>query len=72
GYTDVDSFLQSSALAGLTVPDDVKKVLTVKSDHFTLLATTAYLETGFRLTVVFKREENNAIKVLARRFGGQG
>ena len=72
GYSDVESFLQSSALAGLTVPDDVKKVLTVKSDHFTLLATTAYLETGFRLTVVFKREENNAIKVLARRFGGQG
>ncbi len=72
GYTDIESFLQTEPLAGITVPEDVKEVLTVKSDHFTLLATTAYLDAGFRLTVVFKREENNAIRVLARRFGGQG
>lgn len=72
GFTDVDSFLQSSVLSGITVPEEVKTVLTVKSEHFQLQATTAYLESGFRLTVIFKREENNAIKVLARRFGGQG
>lgn len=72
GFSDVESFLQSSALAGLTVPEEVKAVLTVQSEYFKLLATTAYLESGFRLTVVFKREENNAIRVLARRFGGHG
>lgn len=72
GFSDIASFLQSSPLAGITVPEDVKSVLTVKSEHFKLLATTAYLESGFRLTVIFKREENNAIRVLARRFGGQG
>lgn len=72
GFKDVDSFLQSAALAGVLVPEDVKSALSVNSEHFRLLATTAYLESGFRLTVVFKREENNAIKVLARRFGGQG
>lgn len=72
GFSDISSFLQSAALAGIAVPEDVKAVLTVTSEHFKLLATTAYLESGFRLTVVFKREENNAIRVLARRFGGQG
>lgn len=72
GYTDVESFLQSSAFAGLTVPEEIKAVLQVKSDYFQLNATTAYLDAGFRQTTVFKREENNAIRVLARRFGGQG
>ncbi|CAM5199178.1 type II secretion system minor pseudopilin GspK [Alishewanella longhuensis] len=72
GFGDIESFLQSPALAGITVPEEVKSVLTVKSEHFKLQATTAYLESGFRLTVIFKREENNAIRVLARRFGGQG
>lgn len=72
GYADVDAFLQSAALAGVVVPEDAKKVLSVTSEHFKLQATAAYLESGFRLTVLFKREENNAIRVLARRFGGQG
>lgn len=72
GYSDIDSFLQNAALSGVTIPDDVKSMLTVKSSHFKLIATTAYLESGFRLSVVYKREENNAIRVLARRFGGLG
>lgn len=72
GYADVESFLQSSALAGISVPDEVKNILQVQSAYFQLQATTAYLESGFRLTTTFKREENNAIRVLARRFGGQG
>lgn len=72
GFTDIDSFLQHSVLAGLTISDEVKAVLSVKSEYFKLQATTAYLESGFRLTVIFKREENDTIKVLARRFGGQG
>jgi len=72
GYTDVESFLQSPALAGLTVPADVKAALSVKSEYFRLQATTAYQESGFQQSTLFKREENNAIRVLARRFGGQG
>lgn len=72
GFSDIESFLQSSVLNGISVPEDVKSALTVTSGYFKLQATTAYLDSGFRLTVIFKREENNAIKVLARRFGGQG
>lgn len=72
GYADVESFLQSSSLSGITVTDEAKAVLSVRSDYFQLQATTAYLEAGFRQTTLFKREENDSIKVLARRFGGQG
>lgn len=72
GYADVDSLLQSTPLSGITVSDEVKAVLSVRSDYFQLQATTAYLEAGFRQTTLFKREEDDSIKVLARRFGGQG
>lgn len=72
GYADVESFLQSTALSGITVTDEAKAILSVRSNYFRLQATTAYLEAGFRQTTLFKREENDAIKVLARRFGGQG
>jgi general secretion pathway protein K len=46
-------------------------MLAVKSDSFRLVATTAYLESGFVLTSVLKINDNNQVKVLARRFGGQ-
>ncbi|MEW5682606.1 MAG: type II secretion system minor pseudopilin GspK [Pseudomonadota bacterium] len=72
GFTTLDEVFSSEVLAGITVSDEVKSLLTLKSDSFQLVATAAYLESGFVLTSVFKINDNNQVKVLARRFGGQG
>ncbi|HEY9040968.1 MAG TPA: type II secretion system minor pseudopilin GspK [Rheinheimera sp.] len=72
GFATIEEVFGSEALAGITVPDEVKTMLSVKSDSFQLTATAAYLESGFILTSVLKLDENNQVKVLARRFGGQG
>ncbi|WP_397470862.1 type II secretion system minor pseudopilin GspK [Rheinheimera sp.] len=72
GFANIEEVFGSEALAGITVPDEVKTMLSVKSDSFQLTATAAYLESGFILTSVLKLDENNQVKVLARRFGGQG
>ncbi|MDP5135150.1 type II secretion system minor pseudopilin GspK [Rheinheimera baltica] len=72
GFGTVDELFALPALAGMTVEDDVKNMLTVKSDSFQLTATAAYLESGFILTSVLKINDNNQVSVLARRFGGQG
>lgn len=69
GFVSIEDFFSSAPLAGITVPDDVKTLFTVKSEYFRLTATTAYMETGFVLTSVFKINENK-VTVLARRFGG--
>ncbi|MGP9802986.1 type II secretion system minor pseudopilin GspK [Rheinheimera sp. NSM] len=71
GFTTAEALLADPILAGITVPDEVKTMLAVKSDSFRLVATTAYLESGFVLTSVLKINDNNQVKVLARRFGGQ-
>jgi general secretion pathway protein K len=72
GFASMEDVFSAPALAGITVPDDVKSMLVLKSDSFQLTATAAYLETGFILTSILKINENNQVKVLARRFGGQG
>lgn len=72
GFATIDEVFTSSQLAGITVPDGVKSMLVVKSAYFNLTATAAYLESGFVLTSVLKINDNNQVKVLARRFGGQG
>jgi general secretion pathway protein K len=72
GFTSLDEVFAAEALAGITVADDVKTMLTLKSDSFQLKATAAYLESGFVLTSILKINDNNQVKVLARRFGGQG
>jgi general secretion pathway protein K len=72
GFSTIDEITGSAALSGITVPDDVKTMLVVKSDSFQLTATAAYLESGFVLTSVLKINDNYQVKVLARRFGGQG
>ena len=72
GFASLDELFTNEALAGVTIPEDVKTMLTLKSDTFQLTATAAYLESGFVLTSILKINENNQVKVLARRFGGQG
>lgn len=72
GFASVDEVFASSTLAAITVPDEAKSMLSVKSDRFELTATTSYLDSGFVLTSVLQINENNQVRVLARRFGGQG
>ena len=72
GFATIEDFYASDALAGITVADDAKTMLGITSDSFQLTATAAYLESGFVLTSVLIIDENNKVKVLARRFGGQG
>lgn len=72
GFTSVEEIFALPALAGIKVEDNVKSMLSVKSDSFELTATAAYLESGFVLTSVLKINDNNQIGVVARRFGGQG
>lgn len=72
GFANLDELFASTQLSTITVPDDAKTMLTVKSDSFQLVATAGYLDSGFVLTSVLKINENNQVRVLARRFGGQG
>jgi general secretion pathway protein K len=72
GFANLDEVFSAPAFAGVTIPDEVKTMLAVKSDSFQLTATAAYMESGFVLTSVLKLNNNNQVKVLARRFGGQG
>ena len=72
GFASLDELFALPQLSSITVPDDAKSLLSLKSDSFQLTATTAYLESGFVLTSVLKINDNNQVKVLARRFGGQG
>lgn len=72
GFATIEEVFASEALAGITIPDEVKTMLSITSDSFQLTATAAYLESGFILTSVLKINDNNQVKVLARRFGGQG
>ena len=72
GFATLDELFASPQLTEIAVADEVKTMLTVKSDMFQLTATTAYLESGFVLTSTLKINENNQVRVLARRFGGQG
>ena len=72
GFASLDELFASTQLAAITVPDEAKTMLTVKSDSFQLVATAGYLDSGFVLTSVLKINENNQVRVLARRFGGQG
>ncbi|MAA94875.1 MULTISPECIES: type II secretion system minor pseudopilin GspK [unclassified Arsukibacterium] len=72
GFNSIDELLALPQLAGIEMADDVKALLAVKSSYFQLLATTSYLESGFVLTSIFRVDDENTVRVLARRFGGQG
>lgn len=72
GFASLDELFALPQLSGITVPEAAKSMLALKSDSFQLTATAAYLESGFVLTSILKINEDNQVKVLARRFGGQG
>lgn len=72
GFATLEELFATAELGAITVPEDAKSMLTLKSDSFRFTATAAYLESGFILTSVLKINDNNQVKVLARRFGGQG
>lgn len=72
GFANIEELFNLPVLAGITVADDVKTMLTIKSDSFQLTATAAYLESGFVITSILKINDNKQVRVLARRFGGQG
>ena len=72
GFATLEELFATAELSAITVPDEAKSMLALKSDSFQLTATAAYLESGFVLTSVLKINDNNQVKVLARRFGGQG
>ncbi|MGI5310164.1 type II secretion system minor pseudopilin GspK [Rheinheimera sp. WS51] len=72
GFTTIEEITASPQLADAEVPEDVKNMLVFTSEYFMLTATTAYLESGFVLTSVLRKNDNNKIKVLARRFGDHG
>jgi general secretion pathway protein K len=72
GFATLDEVFALQQLASITVPETAKSMLAVTSDSFQLTATAGYLESGFVLTSILKINENKQVKVLARRFGGQG
>lgn len=72
GFATLDELFALPQLSSITVPEEAKSMLALKSDSFQLTTTAAYLESGFVLTSILKINEDNQVKVLARRFGGQG
>ncbi len=72
GFASVDELWALPQFSNVEIADDIKALLTVKSSYFQLLATTSYLESGFVLTSIFRVDDENTVRVLARRFGGQG
>lgn len=72
GFDSLDQFWASSQLSGLTIPDDVKTMFSVKSRFFQAELTVELADSSFKLTSVFKVDDNQAVQVVARRFGGPG
>lgn len=72
GFDSLDQFWASSQLSGLVIPDDVKTMFSVKSRFFQAELTVQLADSSFKLTSVFKVDDNQAVQVVARRFGGPG
>ncbi|MCT6701284.1 type II secretion system minor pseudopilin GspK [Rheinheimera sp. 4Y26] len=72
GFDSLDQFWASSQLSGLAIPDDVKTMFSVKSRFFQAELTVQLADSSFKLTSVFKVDDNQAVQVVARRFGGPG
>ena len=71
GFATVDELWNSPQLANITVPDEVKAMMAVNSNYFVLETTVTYLDTVFNLASVLVVDEQQKVKVIARRFGGQ-
>lgn len=72
GFDSLDQFWASSQLSALAIPDDVKTMFSVKSRFFQAELTVQLADSSFKLTSVFKVDDNQAVQVVARRFGGPG
>jgi len=72
GFDSLNQFWASSQLSGLVIPDDVKTMFSVKSRFFQAELTVQLADSSFKLTSVFKVDDNQAVQVVARRFGGPG
>lgn len=72
GFDSLEQFWASSQLSGLAIPEEVKTMFSVKSRYFQAELTVQLADSSFKLTSVFKVDDNQAVQVVARRFGGPG
>lgn len=72
GFSDINEFWASSQLSGLTIPDDVKTMFDVRSRYFQAELMVQFADSRFQLTSIFHVDDNQVIRVVARRFGGPG
>lgn len=72
GFENLEQFWASSQLSGLAIADNIKTMFSVKSRFFQAELTVQLADSSFKLTSVFKVDDNQAVQVVARRFGGPG
>lgn len=71
GFENLEQFFASSQISGLQLGDDIKTLFSVTSSYFQAELTVELADSSFKLTSVFKVNDNQ-VQVVARRFGGQG
>ncbi|WP_337841686.1 type II secretion system minor pseudopilin GspK [Rheinheimera sp.] len=71
GFTTLDEVWQSQQLQGKNIPDEVKALFVLKTNYFVLESTVTYQDSLFNLASVLHIDEQQKVKVIARRFGGQ-
>lgn len=71
GFASLDEVWTNPALASISVTDEVKAMMTITSGYFVLETTVTYMDTVFNLASVLVIDEQQKVKVIARRFGGQ-
>lgn len=72
GYSSMDEFWGSGALAGIEVEEAIKELLTVGSSYFKLTARVGYQESGMTMESVLRIQQDQGVTVMARRLGGAG
>lgn len=72
GYSSIDEFWGSGALAGIEVEEGIKELLTVDSSYFKLTARIGYQESGMTMESLLKVDQEQGITVMSRRLGGAG
>ncbi|MFC4653603.1 MULTISPECIES: type II secretion system minor pseudopilin GspK [Rheinheimera] len=71
GFSTLDEVWQSQQLQGKNIPDEVKALFVLKTNYFVLESTVTYQDSLFNLASVLHIDEQQKVKVIARRFGGQ-
>lgn len=72
GWTSLDAFWASPELHAVasSLTDAQKATVTVKSEYFAVEAEAEVDRAHFRLTSIMRRDGNNRLTVIQRRFGG--